>query len=81
MAVKTRLYRVTQKSTGKVSLIEAASVRGAISHAAQDDFSADIPANHEVFALAKAGVEVQVAKEGTVSDETRTAVSQGQLLS
>lgn len=41
MTTKTRLYRVKQTSTGAVRLIEAATARGAVSHAASQDFQVD----------------------------------------
>lgn len=56
---KTRLYRVTTKTATR--LIEAANPQRAISHAARTDFVVDIPASHEVFNLAKKGVEIEVA--------------------
>lgn len=80
MATPTRLYRINCKSTGKTRLIEASSPRAAIAHAARLEFTADIPANHEVFAMAKAGVEIEVAGSEPVSDETRSALAQGQLV-
>jgi hypothetical protein len=75
MASKTRLYRVKDNS-GKQRLIEASTPRGAIAYVARNEFTADIPAQHEVFAMAKAGVEIEVAGDQDVSDETRSAVAQ-----
>lgn len=71
---KTRLYQV--KSKHGVRLIEAPSAHRARSHAAATEFTVDIPASHEIFAMAKAGVEIEVAGAEAVSDETRAAVSQ-----
>ena len=72
----TRLYRVHCKSTGKQRLIEAVTPRGAIAHAARNEFTADIPASHEVFAMAKAGVEIESATLAPISDETRSSLAQ-----
>lgn len=79
MAVKTRLYRIRSSSTGKDRLIEAATPRGAIAFAARLEFSASIPASHEVFALAKSGVEIEIATGEDISDETRTSIAQEQI--
>jgi hypothetical protein len=72
---KTRLYQVKSETTGAVRLIEASTPRGAVAHAARKEFTASIPAQHEVFALAKAGVEIEVAGDEPVSIETRAAVA------
>jgi hypothetical protein len=74
MSSKTRLYRVRSKTD--IHLVEASTPRGAVAHVARNEFTVDIPAQHEVFAMAKAGVEIEVAGEEPVSDETRTAVAQ-----
>jgi hypothetical protein len=74
MATKTRLYRV--KSRTDVHLVEASTPRGALAYVARNEFTVDIPAQHEVFAMAKAGVEIEIAGEDTVSEETRAAISQ-----
>ena len=76
MTATTRLYRVHCKSTGKQRLIEAATPRGAIAHAARNEFTADIPASHEVFAMAKAGIEIENATLAPISDETRSSLAQ-----
>lgn len=73
MATRTRLYRV--KSRTDVHLVEASTPRGALAYVARNEFTVDIPAQHEVFAMAKAGVEIEVAGE-ELSDETRSAVAQ-----
>lgn len=72
----TRLYRVHCKSTGKQRLIEAATPRGAIAHAARNEFTVDIPASHEVFAMAKAGIEIENSSLAPVSDETKFSLAQ-----
>ena len=75
MATRTRLYRV--KSRTDVHLVEASTPRGALAYVARNEYTVDIPAQHEVFAMAKAGVEIEVSSdEVVVSDETRTAVAQ-----
>jgi hypothetical protein len=60
-------------------LIEASTPRGAIAYVARNEFSADIPAQHEVFAMAKSGVEIEVAGDEPISDESRNAVAQTQI--
>lgn len=74
MASKSRLYKVTTPTATR--LIESVSVARAIAHAARLEISATIPAQHEVFAMAKAGIEIEIAGDITVSDESRTAVAQ-----
>lgn len=74
MSAKTRLYRV--KSKTDVHLVEASTPRGALAHVARNEFTVDIPHQHEVFAMAKAGVEIEVAGEEPISEETRAAVAQ-----
>ena len=77
MASKSRLYQVTTPTA--IRLIEAPNVARAISHAARTDFSARIPAQHEIYALARDGVMIEVAGEIELSDETRNAVAQTDL--
>lgn len=80
MATKnTRLYRVKAATTGRQHLVEASNPRAAVSHVARNEFKVDIPAQHEVFAMAKAGVEIEVVGDEPVSDETRAALSQDQI--
>ena len=78
MSTKTRLYRIKSKS-GSDRLVEATTPRGAIAFVARHEFTADIPAQHEVFAMAKAGIEIEIATGDDISDETRTAVAQEQI--
>lgn len=73
----TRLYKVTTPTS--VHLVEAQNQHRAISHVARKQISAAIPPQHEVFQLAKSGLEIEVAGEHGVSDETRQNVSQDQL--
>lgn len=75
----TRLYRVLSTSSDKQRLVEATSPHAARSFVARKEYSVDIPAQHEIFAMAKAGVEIEVAGADPVSDETRTAVAQNQI--
>lgn len=77
MATKTRLYRV--KSSHRTHLVEATTPRGAIAFLARNEFKVDIPAQHEIYALAKAGVDIEVATDEPISDETRSAVAQSDL--
>lgn len=79
MASKTRLYRVVSSSTQQVRLVEATTPAGARSHVARNEFHVDIPAQHEIYSLARQGIDIEVAGEGVVSDETRNAVAQEDL--
>jgi hypothetical protein len=74
MAQTTRLYRIQSKTTGTQRLVEASNPSAARSFVARDEYTVDIPAQFEVFAMAKAGIEIEVVN--TLSDETRTAVAQ-----
>lgn len=77
MATKTRLYKVdTPTST---HLVEAPSPSRAISHVASSQIKATIPAQHEVFQMAKDGIEIERVGDAPLSDETRNAVAQEQL--
>lgn len=71
---KTRLYKVT--TPNGVRLIESPTIQRAIAHAARSEITATIPAQHEVYALAKAGIEIENVGADPVSDETRAAVAQ-----
>jgi len=77
MASKTRLYKVT--SANGLRLVETTSPARAIAYVARAEISAMIPAQHEIYAMAKSGLEIEIPMEGLLSDETRTSVSQGQL--
>ena len=77
MATKTRLYKVTTPT--KTRLIESPNVQRAIAFAAKDEITAVIPAQHEVYALAKAGVDIEQVVDAPVSDETRSAVARADL--
>lgn len=76
MATRTRLYRVKSASTGAARLIEASTPSVARSFVARHEFAVDIPAQHEVFAMAKAGVEIEIAGDAPVSDWTRQSLAQ-----
>lgn len=74
---KTRLYKVeTPTST---HLVETTSPQRAISHVASGQIKASIPAQHEVFQMAKSGIEIERPGDVPLSDETRNAVAQEQL--
>lgn len=77
MANKSRLYKVTTPTA--VRLIETTSAARAVAHAARKEIVAVIPAQHEVYALARAGILIEVAGDVEVSDETRNAVAQSDL--
>lgn len=74
MTRKTRLYKVTTPTATR--LIEASSRQAAIAHAARREIIAAIPPQHEVYALAGQGVEIEIAGAGVVSDGTRAALAQ-----
>lgn len=74
----TRLYRVVTPT--KTRLIESTNIQRAIAFAAKDEIKADIPAQFEVFAMAKAGIEIESVLDQPISDETRTAVAQEDLV-
>lgn len=77
MAQATRLYRVITPT--KTHLVESTTPQRAISFIASREMKCDIPAQHEVFAMAKAGVEIERLNDAPLSDETRTSVSQAVL--
>lgn len=77
MSTKTRLYLV--KSKTDIHLVEASTPRGAIAHVARNEFTVSIPAQHEVYLLARTGVEIETAGDESISDETRNAVAQEDL--
>jgi hypothetical protein len=68
------------KSSTKTHLVEATSPRSAIAYLARNEFKADIPVQHEIFAMAKAGIEIELATDEPISDETRNAVAQTDLV-
>ena len=73
----TRLYRVVTPT--KTHLVEATNPQRAVSYIASREMRCDIPAQHEVFAMAKAGIEIERTTEQPLSDETRNAVAQADL--
>lgn len=77
MAQATRLYRVITPTN--IHLVEATNPQRAVSFVARREIKVDIPAQHEVFAMAKAGVEIERLTDAPLSDETRTAVAQTEL--
>lgn len=77
---KTRLYKVN--SPAGVHLVEARSPRHAIVHVVRKqrkDFTASVPQQHEIYNLAKQGVEIEVAGSEPVSEGTQAALAQGNL--
>jgi hypothetical protein len=78
MATKSRLYKVTTPTA--VRLIKTTSTARAIAHAARKEISATIPAQHEVYAMARSGIEIETAGDVDISDETRSAVAQSDLV-
>ena len=76
MATKnTRLYRVQSRTSPAVRLIEAATPSGARNFVSRDDYAVDIPAQHEVFAMAKAGIEIEIAGADGLSIDTRAKLA------
>jgi hypothetical protein len=73
----TRLYRVVTPT--KTHLVEATNPQRAVSFVASRTMKCDIPAQHEVFAMAKAGIEIERTTGKPLSDETRNAVAQEDL--
>ena len=73
----TRLYRVVTPT--KTHLVESTNPQRAISFVASREMKCDIPAQHEVFAMAKAGVEIERTTDQPLSDETRSVVAQSDL--
>jgi hypothetical protein len=77
MASKTRLYQVTTPTA--VRLIEAPNVARAIAHAAKTDFTARLPKQHEILKMGYDGIQVEIAGDIELSDETRNAMAQTDL--
>ncbi len=71
---KLRLYRVIS-TTGVKRLIEAPNQHSARSYVARKEYKVDIPAQHEIYAMARDGVQIELAID-EISDETRAAVAQ-----
>lgn len=74
MANKNRLYRVTTPTD--IHLVEAPNPARAVAHISRKQIKVDIPDSFEVFALAKAGVEIEVVGDEPVTDETSADVAQ-----
>lgn len=73
MATKTRIYKVTTPT--QIRLIESPSVQRAIAFVARDEIRAVIPAQHEIFELARRGLEIERVTDEPVSGETRAALA------
>ena len=74
MVAKNRLYRVVTPTA--THLVEAPNPQRAVAFIARKQIKVDIPASYEVFGLAKAGIEIEVATGEDITDETRSAVAQ-----
>ena len=74
---KSRLYRVTD-TAGIKRLIEATNQQSARSYVARKEYTVDIPAQHEIYAMARDGIQIELATE-EISDESRSAVAQSDL--
>ena len=74
MASKSRLYRV-KSTTGQLRLVEATTPAGARSYVARNEYTVDIPAQHEIYAMARDGLLIEAANDD-ISDETKSAVAQ-----
>lgn len=77
MTTKTRLYRVVTPTSKH--LVESTSPQRAVAHVAGRQIQCDIPAQHEVYAMAKDGVEIEKTSDQPISDATRNAVAQADL--
>lgn len=77
----TRLYKVSTPHGAR--LVEARTRRQAIVHVMRVDRSrttADLAHSHEVHALAKSGVEIEIAGDvSQLSEATQANLAQGQL--
>lgn len=74
---KSRLYCVTS-TTGIKRLVEATNQQSARSYVARKEYTVEIPAQHEIYAMARDGIQIELASE-EISDETRSAVAQSDL--
>ena len=79
MATKTRLYRVLNNTTQQVRLIEAATPQAARAHASSTEYAVCIPEQRDIFNLAQAGVQIEVAGGGDPSDQTRADAAQANI--
>jgi len=73
MASKTRLYCV--KSADQVRLVEATNPASARSYVARKEYSVEIPAQHEIYAMARDGVQIELAVE-ELSETSRMSIGQ-----
>ena len=77
MAATLRLYKVTTPT--QVRLVQASNVQRAIAYAARHEITATIPAQYELYELARLGMEIECATDDPITDETRSAVAQQQI--
>lgn len=68
---RTRLYKVVTPI--RTRLIEAGSRASALLHAASTEILISLPEQHEVYILAKTGVEIEHASHAALSDDERLA--------
>jgi hypothetical protein len=68
-----RLYKV--KTPQGHRLVQSPTVHRAIAHVAKIIITAEVVAPHEAYAMAKAGVEIEVVGQDGLSDETRATLS------
>ena len=69
-----RIY-IVETPTGS-HLVNATSRSAAIAHVARSTMKARIPSQHEVFAMAASGVELERANNAPVSDQPRSDLAQ-----
>lgn len=77
MAATLRLYKVTTPT--QVRLVQASTVQRAIAFVARHEITATIPAQYELYELARLGMEIECATDDPITDETRSAVAQQQI--
>lgn len=72
-----RIYLVETKNGPH--LVNAVSRAAAVAHVARSTMSARIPSQHEVFAMASSGVELECAKGAKLTDQSRADLAQSTL--
>ena len=72
-----RIYKITSKDTGGVSLVKAGSQAQAMSHVAKSEFAISVATAMEVADLVSAGIKVEdAAKEETTVQIAGTNVTE-----
>lgn len=74
MASTTRLYKVETPAGPR--LVETTNPSRAVAYVAKSLFTVTIPAQHEVYKMAKEGVLIEMVGTDHVSDATRSAAAQ-----